>query len=157
MLKIHTVQKSEDLLELAQESPYPMAKRALEAIKNGKNEEAAQILEEHLKNLDTDQELLLWKYITELMELVTLWLYKPEKEGVWLTRIDKIREEIAIISFQQARFDKKYFQIQVAQRWDFVQELVKIEIPSLDFSLPSFEAIFETEYDWEILKQKKDE
>jgi hypothetical protein len=148
MLKITTPAKAEELYEAAQEYPYPMVKRALAALINGENKDAEGILEELLDFINTEQELKLWEYLRELAELVTLWLHKSEKEGTWLTRIDKIREKIMLIACQQSRFDENYLREQIDLNTEAVKNLVLLEMPDVNFMMPSYEDIFITEHDW---------
>jgi hypothetical protein len=148
MLKITTPTKAEELYEVAQEYPFPMIKRALAALKNGENIAAESILEELLGFIDTEQELKLWQYLRELTELVTLWLHKSEKDGTWLTRIDKIREKIMLISCQQSRFDEKYLREHIELNRETVKNLVLFEMPDANFTMPSYEDIFIVAHDW---------
>ena len=150
MLKINTLQKSEDLLELAQESPYPMAKRALEAIKNGKNEEAAQILEELLGHLNDKNSFRLYQYTRELIYRVILWKQMPEnqKEGVWLTEIDKYREEIALLFYKQPEL-AQIFEDELESAISSAIHLAETYIKNEVILIPSRAEIFEVEFDWQ--------
>jgi len=158
MIKITTPTDPKELYEVAQEYPYPMAKRALEAVKNGKNEEAAQILEELLGFLNDKNYFRLWDYLQELIFRVILWKQLPEseKEGVWLTEIDKYREEIALLLYKQPDLEL-VFEKRLEKAIHTAKELAQTYIKNEPILIPSREDIFEIEHNWEMFKQENHE
>ncbi len=153
MIKINTPTKPEDLYELAQEGSCPMAKRALEAIRNNKNEEAVEILEELLGLLNDKNRFRLRQYLRELIFRVILWKQLPEseKEGIWLTEMDKYREEIALLLYKQPELEN-IFEEKLASASQSALELAETYIKNEPILIPTWEDIFETEHTWEFLK-----
>ncbi len=150
MIKINTVEKAQDLYELAQEAPYPMAKRSLEAIKNGNYEEAGQILEELLGFLNDKNSFRLYQYTRELIFRVILWKQLPEseKEGVWLNEINKYREQIALLFYKQPELEN-IFEEEFETALQGAIEAAEIYIKNEPILIPSMEDIFETEHHWQ--------
>jgi Domain of unknown function DUF29 len=158
MIKINTPTKAQDLYELAQEAPYPMAKRALEAIRNGKSEEAAPILEELLGFIESKHKHFLWKNLYNLIWRVILWKQLPEseKEGIWLVEIEKYREEIALLLYKNPDL-ALIFEKKLADATEGALEIAEGYIKNEPIFIPSQEDIFETEHNWEIFKTKSHE
>jgi HEAT repeat protein len=158
MIKINTPTKAQDLYELAQEAPYPMAKRALEAIRNGKSEEAVPILEELLDILNDKNVFRLRQYLRELIFRVILWKQLPEseKEGIWLVEIEKYREEIALLLYKNPDL-ALIFEKKLADATEGALEIAEGYIKNEPIFIPSQEDIFETEHNWEIFKTKSHE
>jgi hypothetical protein len=158
MLKITTPAKAEELYEAAQEYPYPMVKRALAALKNGENKDAEGILEELLGYLRDKNSFRLGQYLRELTFRIILWKQLPEteKDGVWLTEIDKYREEIALLLYKQPdlmdTFEKK-----LLNACEGATKLAAIHLKNTPVLIPSQEDIFETEHHWEWYFTKKNE
>jgi len=150
MLKINTVKTAQYLYELAQEYPYPMAKRALEAIKNGKNEDAAQILEEMMGYIESKHKHFLWHHLYHLTYKVILWKQLPEdeKEGTWLTDMDKHREEIALLLYKNPDLEL-VFEQKLASAIEDAVDSATTYIKNEPILIPSREDIFETEHHWE--------
>ncbi len=156
MIKINTVEKAQDLYELAQEAPYPMAKRALDALKNGNYEEAGQILEELLQHLGKKNTYRLWDYLQELIFRVILWKQLPEneKEGLWLNEINKYREQIALLLYKQPELET-IFEERLDKAISTAKELAETYLENQFIVTPSWEDIFETEHHWEIFNPQK--
>jgi hypothetical protein len=149
MLKITTPAKAEELYEAAQEYPYPMVKRALAALKNGENKDAEGILEELLEQILRKHRFFLWRNLHQLIYRVILWKQIPaqERDGVWLTEIDKFREEIALLLYKNAEllpiFDEKF-----SRAMETALDSARIDMPNQEILTPSRQDIFETVYDW---------
>jgi len=158
MIKINTVHNAQDLYEVAQEAPYPMAKRALEAIKNGKNEEASQILEEMMGYIESKHKHFLWHHLYHLTYKVMLWKQLPEseKEGTWLTDMDKHREEIALLLYKNPDLEL-VFEQKLASAIEGAIEIAEGYIKNEPVLIPSREDIFEIEHNWEMFKQENHE
>jgi hypothetical protein len=129
-----------------------MIKRALAALKKGENIAAENILEELLGQILRKHRFFLWQNLHQLIYRVILWKQIPvqERDGVWLSEIEKYREEIALLLYKNTEL-VPIFEDKFKQAMESALDSARIAIPHQEICPPSREDIFETEHHWRTL------
>jgi len=103
-----------------------------------------------LGHLNDKNSFRLYQYTRELIYRVILWKQMPEnqKEGVWLTEIDKYREEIALLFYKQPELEL-IFEDELESAISSAIHLAETYIKNEVILIPSRAEIFEVEFDWQ--------